>query len=77
MYQNLLFKKESFKRLYSIHETVRIIPVSGNYEIIVSSDREIGRIWENYRTSQGNFHSQNAAIFQRNGTGCPVRGYTV
>jgi len=55
---------------------VRIIAVSGKSEIVVNSDIEIGRIWENYRTSRGNFHSQNAAIFHRNGTACPVSGCT-
>lgn len=76
MFQNLLFKKEPIKVSIQYTKTVRIIPLPGNSDSVCYSDKEIGRVWENYRSMQGNFHHQTATVLHRNGTGCPVSGYT-
>jgi len=52
------------------------MPLSGNSDSVFYSEREIGRIWENYRSFKGNFHHQAATVLHRNGTGCPVSGCT-
>jgi hypothetical protein len=53
---------------------VNNITVQKNSLGLLQTDKDIGRIWENYLNLKADFHQKSAEIFQGYGSSCPAVG---
>ena len=72
--QKLFSDRDPLKFSQQYSGRVRIIFVFDSPPELFQAGDDVGRIWENYRNVEGNFHKQSIAVFQRYGASCPSAG---